>query len=448
MKKDIKKYKVPIFLILGILFVACSGDDDTGEVFAETPTERLNSKITELRSVLKSADEGWKTVYFTDDSQLGGFTFLFDFIDDDNVRMTSDFDSDTDFATSKYDVVLGSTVKLSFTTKNDIHKLSDNANPPDGDLLGVGYLGDFEFLYQGVDETTGDLIFKTNRDQKELRFTRNTSLDTEVANIVASLNMPQLLNDPSKSVYQNLTITSNGSTETFGASFNPARRFFVATGADRSIDFGVAYTSTGISISPPIEVNGKEASESIYDAATDTFIADLGDGDIVTLAYASAPPIATNDNLLVVADDNGYAYFDDFLLDAHTTSFNFRNLRDIVNSNLQAVGFRLLRVQFSFNDPENPDSIEYRISRLSDGATRRFFHYITYTTIDDRLILMDNGWDGSGIDPFVAAIDNVLTDPEGLYVKQEDFRVRFSNTIFTFTSAADPSIRMTAYAFQ
>ncbi len=447
MKEIINKYKILGFILLSVLFVGCSSDD-TSSVFEETPTERINSRINELRTLLKSSDTGWKAVYFTDNTQLGGFTFFFNFIDDNNVVMSSDFDDDTSLLTSKYDVVLGSTVKLSFTTKNDIHKLSDSANAPDANLTGRGYLGDFEFLYYGVDETTGDIIFRTNRTQQELRFVKATT--DAVTSISESLVIPELLNDPTKSVYQNLAITSGGVTETLGGTYNPARRFFSATGINRSIDFGVAFTSTGIIVSPAIEVNGKQAKEFVYNATTDEFVADLGDSDSVVISYADAPPFLTNDNLVVVQADNAYGYIDDFLFEAPSTSTNYRLLRDEVNNGLSAAGFRLQRVSFFFSigGDDTFNVIQYRLENIADGSIFNINHFVTFENVDGKLILTDDGWSDPGLIPFVAAIDNALTNPLGLYVRQEDFRVRFTNTIFTFTSVEDPSIRITTYAFQ
>lgn len=86
---------------------------------------------------------------------------------------------------------------------------------------------------------------------------------------------------------------------------------------------------------------------------------------------------------------------------------------------------------------------------VTDGSTvGTVTHYVTYETVDNKLKLSDNGWDVPAFAPFLSALDDNLLNTEGLYVKQEDFRVTFTNTVFTFTSAEDPSFRMTTYAFQ
>ncbi|WP_158974367.1 DUF4302 domain-containing protein [Cellulophaga sp. L1A9] len=436
-----------IVVLLSMFLVNCA-DDDNAEVFDESPTERINAQKLELRTALKSSETGWKAVYFTSPEELGGFTFFFNFLDDETVEMTSDFDDDFTLLQSKYDIVLGSTIKLSFTTKNDIHKLSDSANPPDADLLGEGYLGDFEFLYYGIDEVTGDLIFRTNRTQEEVRFTKAAT--NEVQNIIDSKAIALELTDSEKSVYQNVIVNIDGVTEVFDFSLNVNRRFVdIANDAD-SYSFGIAYNETGFTVSPPLEIKGEEVSEFTYDAVNDKFIADLGSGNSAEIAFLDAPSNPTDDNLSVVQPDNVYGYIDDFLFDATSTSFTFRALRNSVNEGLAPFDLSISRIQFYFaiSGDETFNVIQYQLLSAVDGSIIRLNHFVTFENIDGKLILIDDGWSDPSLAPFVEAIDNVLTNSEGLYIKQENFTVRFPNTVFTFTSAADPSFRMTTYAFQ
>ena len=142
MKKLIK-----VFLIVAITFqfVACENKEDI-TVFEQNATERLNERSKELSDILLSSEFGWKAVYFTDSTQLGGFTHLMKFKDGKNVDMASDFDEDTSIISSEYKIELGSTISLLFTTRNRIHLLSDSDNYPTAELRGQGYKGDFQFL--------------------------------------------------------------------------------------------------------------------------------------------------------------------------------------------------------------------------------------------------------------------------------------------------------------
>lgn len=438
-----------LIVVLISFFVFSCSDEDSSEVFNESPTERTNAQKQALRTALRSSDTGWKAVYFTSPGELGGFTFYFNFLDDENVEMTSDFDDDFTLTKSRYDIVLGSTIKLSFTTKNDIHKLSDSANPPDSGLIGRGYLGDFEFLYYGVDEATGDLIFRTNRTQEEVRFTKAAS--NEVQNIIESRNIFRELTDSEKSVYQNVIISVDGTTEVFDFSLNVNRRFVAIDNESDSYSFGIAYNETGFTLNPALIIKEQEITEFTYDVGEDKFIADLGSGNSAEIAFLDAPSNPTDDNLLVVSAVNRYSFIDEFLYNAQSSSANFRKSINEVNTQLAPFGFILLRATFSFNIGGDPavNSISYLLGDVADGTSLgAVSHFVTYENTDGKLVLSDNDWDVPSFAPFLASLDDMLVNTEGLYVKEELFRVRFPNSIFTFTSAGDPSFRMTTYAFQ
>ncbi|ADV48105.1 hypothetical protein Celal_0770 [Cellulophaga algicola DSM 14237] len=450
MKKS--KYIIPNLLVvlLSLFLINCS-DEENSEVFNESPAERTNAQKQELKTALQSSETGWKAVYFTSPEELGGFTFFFNFLDDETVEMTSDFDDDFTVTKSKYDVVLGSTIKLSFTTKNDIHKLSDSANPPDSDLLGEGYLGDFEFLYYGIDETTGDLIFRTNRTQEELRFTK--AAPNEVQNIIDSRNIARELTDSEKSVYQNVIVTIEGTTEVFDFSLNVNRRFIAISNDSDSYSFGIAYNEKGFTVSPPLEIKGQEISEFTYNVEADKFIADLGSGNMAEIAFLDAPSNPTDDNLLVVSAVNRYGFFTENLYSTNTSSINFRKSIDEINVQLAPFGYTLSTAVLNFNIDGDPvvNSVGYGLANTSDGSfAGTVSHFVTYENLNGKLILSDNGWDIPSFAPLFASLDEALLNTEGLYVKEEIFRVQpfTGSAIFTFTSAADPSFRMTTYAFQ
>ena len=158
--KNIYKYLFAAILILHLS--SCNNNTDADQLFDETPTTRLNNQKSELNTALLSSQFGWKAVYFTDNTVLGGYTHLFKFAQDGTVEMASDFDADTNVYKSEYAIQLGSTVSLTFTTNNRIHLLSDSDSYPIPALRAKGYLGDFQFLYYG--QENGEIIFKANRN--------------------------------------------------------------------------------------------------------------------------------------------------------------------------------------------------------------------------------------------------------------------------------------------
>ena len=214
--KNIFKYSTVAFLSAQL--VACD-KTDTEQKFEQSPTERLNAREKELNDLLLSSEQGWKAVYFTDNTQLGGYTHLFKFTADGKVTMASDFDADTKAYTSEYDVVLGSTVSLLFNTNNRIHLLSDSNNYPTADLKGEGYKGDFQFLYYGQEK--GEIIFKTNRSFQELRFVKATAQDW--ADLPKNIAMiPNVVGAPTRPLFR-LMETNDGTKITqFDFSFSSA----------------------------------------------------------------------------------------------------------------------------------------------------------------------------------------------------------------------------------
>ena len=187
-KKSTMKYIYKYtFILLPLVFflISCEDNNDPEDIFEKDSTERLNEQEKELSELLQSSEYGWKMTYFTDDprytnndQQLGGWTFIFDFVDNSHVVMVSDFSNQTLTPNeSEYNIKLGSTIKLSFSTKNYIHDLSDANNAPSSSLTGKGYKGDFEFLYYGQEGE--DLIFRSNRFQIEIRFQKATAEDWE-----------------------------------------------------------------------------------------------------------------------------------------------------------------------------------------------------------------------------------------------------------------------------
>ncbi|QXP62936.1 DUF4302 domain-containing protein [Polaribacter sp. HaHaR_3_91] len=285
----INRYQLILAFCL-VVFNSCQDNSDPELLFDDVPTVRIEKSISELKTALQDSENGWKTTYFTDDSELGGFTFLFDFISDSEVIMDSDFGTPDVTVTSLYDITLGSTIKLTFTSKNVIHELSDSNNYPDDDLRGQGYKGSFEFLYF---KTVGEeIFFKSNRDRDIIiSFSKAskedwTSLTTQNRSMLET-NIPI---DPLKSVFRNLTLESGGNTTLYSFSFNEARRYATVTAiskdvAQTDLSFGLAPTPTGFVVSPAIEIDNVTLDEFIYSVDNDEFVAEV-DGVKMTLNYA------------------------------------------------------------------------------------------------------------------------------------------------------------------
>lgn len=444
--------------LLMVHLSACNSDTDAEQKFDVTPTERLNAQKKELNDLLLSSEQGWKAVYFTDDTQLGGYTHLFKFLPGKKVEMASDFDDDTEKYTSDYDVVLGSTVSVLFNTFNRIHLLSDSGNSPTTALRGKGYLGDFQFLYYG--QENGDILFKSNRLVREVRFVKATAQDW--VDLEKNLEMEEkVIGEDSRPLFRFLEINDGTTAKKYDFSFSSVTRFSNSEAIDNSgevISMGVGYTPTGIVVSPAVEVKGQKLTNFIYNDVDGSFTATGTAGVSASIKYTNAPLVLTDDYKILLPLNANVVYGHDrsILTAAPTNSALFISLFRSVEAALPA-GTTMTRVQPWFNTP-NGSYIEYRLAS-ANGALTRVYHFFNLTVDVQKGTITLNAttsWKAGSTfanavpiaaPAFLKNLDDQLTNPAGLYFKREDFTVGAGNTVFTFTGVSGP-FRMTTWAFQ
>lgn len=434
--------KLFLIAIIAIQFVSCENKEYNSD-FEDSPTQRLDARKKELSDLLTSSEFGWKAIYFTDNTQLGGFTHLFKFTDLKNVDMASDFDSDISVSKSEYEIQLGSTISLVFTTKNRIHLLSDSNSYPNENLRGKGYLGDFQFLYYG--QENGEIIFRTNRSFQELRFVKATAQDWN--DLSKNLIMKDNLNSH---IFRTLETNNAGTIEIFEFNFDDPSRFAtttsIATGEPGKYNLGIGYTPTGIKVSPAVVVADQELTDFTYDATSGNFIA-MGTNNVsAAIKYSNKPFIITDDYKLLLRGKptTAFAYLDDFLASAPTNSLLFKSIIAQVNENLPREE-QLKDIQLTFND----SGLNYIAYTLANDVT--IFHIISTSqnAINKTIIFKSTAWfDGNetiAAPEFLKVLDDQFMNPEGFYVKKGNFNIIYSNDIYTFTSAST-SFRITTYS--
>lgn len=436
--KNIFKYLIIAFL--AIQLGACT-NTDAEQKFDETPTERLNGQKNELNTALLSSEFGWKAIYYTDDSQLGGFTHLFKFLPNGKVDMASDFDDDAKKYISQYEIQLGSTVSLTFTTQNRIHLLSDSDNSPLAG--GKGFLGDFQFLYYG--QENGDILFKSNRLVKEIRFVKATAQDwADLAkNTIMNNN---LAGNVSSSLFRLLETNDGTTIKKYDFNYNSVTRFGTAEilNSDNyeALKMAVAFTPTGLIIKPAIVVGGQNLVDFTYDNTSNAFIGTGTNGVKATIKFTDSPPRPTDD-YKVLLDGNPQitlAYLDANLYSAASTSPYCKSLIDKVNASLPA-NQKLTRINLVFNNAVDGTYIQYQFTRGS------IFHFVLASedVVNKAIILTDDGWSvNAATRAFLKDLDAEFTKPKGLYIKKETFTIFYNNTVYTLTSASSP-FRITAY---
>jgi hypothetical protein len=303
--------------IIALALFACQ-KNEPDDLFGKTPAERFNEKESELRSALTSASQGWKLTYFTKEGIFGGYHFLMKFTPEGFVSMASDFSSNTvSVTTSKYELQQGQGVKLTFTTKNYIHELSDAVQGK----RGAGYAGEYQFLYYGKE---GDkLKFKTQRNSTEqfVYFEPATAQDwTDISTLSNNLNA---LAENISNYY--MEVTANGNTIPYEVDIQYGS--IGVAPLSNTNDFSRASTvatKEGVAFKPALTIQGKKFTEFTRDNSTTppTYKATV-DGVTVKVYYADFPPdayvsddyraIGTTINLLVfVPSDLRNLISDDF----------------------------------------------------------------------------------------------------------------------------------------
>lgn len=429
MKQILKKGFVAIILLLSLQ--SCN-DNEAERVFNEVPSVRLEEQSKELQELLKSSTEGWKATYFTDDTQLGGFSYLFKFPDNKTVEMASDFGGDDTVSSSEWDVTIGSTVKLTFTTKNKIHDLSDSNNYPDEALRGQGYKGSFEFLYYGTEGD--DIIFRSNRDFIEVRFSKASATDwTDLVKNQVSISNIQ--SSPLKSVFRTLTV----GTELYNFSYNPTRRYANSVNATGGVvNFGIGFTPTGITISPSIEYQGKEISTFTYDSVTDKFIATLDGTEVASISYSDTPaiPLTGYNDIL----KSNLRYNEIAGLSSSSPAFlafldSFRAEMALYGISIDAIYYRDMQLDTSW-------------LQLSTSLGTIWFDF-TKKTEDDKLFFEPTGATNANaalIGIFQPLLD-VLFDTEGFYVENSGRLGNYTNGTFKFVPASNTTYKIHFYDF-
>jgi len=236
--------------VLSLFTVSCQ-DSDPEDVFGDKANVRIEKSRAELDSALKDSEHGWKMIYFTDDTQLGGFTHLIKFPENDQVIMISDLNATTLVPKeSTYSLPLASTISVLFATPNHIHELSKGDNFPSSSFSGKGYLGDNQFLYYGYDGNI--LTLRGNRGLFDIKLTKATAEDW--SNLGVNSTVMNLVSQK-----KNMVVVENGESQVFNFRFTRSTRYATVLNDERTMSVnprggvGIGFNIDEIVVSPAIE---------------------------------------------------------------------------------------------------------------------------------------------------------------------------------------------------
>ncbi len=445
----IKALKKIWFWSLLLVLISCSSDNND-DVFDEAPSTRIDQRITELQNLLLASPDGYRAIYFTKNDEYGGFTFYMKFNNDGTVEMTSDVDSETAITSSKYEVSMGTTTELVFSTRNHIHKVSDSNIPG---LIGSGYEGNSNFIY--IKSEGENIIFMEPRNEATIVFEPVNAGDW--ADVNTSLaRRSSLIPTATSSVFQGLTIQDDsGNTTIYNLNYDSLRLFINATnqteeGAVTEISYGIAYTTDGFIASPPIEINGTSYENFVFDDTSMTYIATVG-GNTATIGFIDTPPFITNDVLDIGVDFTTFLYRPS--LGANPlTSLGFDAIIDQVNTELTPFGLVFAEFQLVTNpaDDGNDTLLIIAFDRTADGARFNGIYDLQGSIVDKKLVLdyqgpnptLGNPGNSGFFETRVTALIDFFRNPAGMYYTTTGNFQTFINIAGTFVNAGNPSQRV------
>lgn len=456
MKKIYIKYG--LICVLAWCSFSCN-NDDSQELFDDSPAERIEQRNTELLNLLTSQTQGYRGMYFTKNDEFGGFTFYMKFNENGTVDMTSDFDLETTVESSSYEVRLGTTNELVFTTRNHIQKVSDPLFPG---LIGSGFKG--TSVFQFFSNENGKLIFKDVRNKNtgilELSPTGFSDFKSESVQMAEGSLMQRenIVPTISSSVFQLLTVENSSGISNFDFNYDSLRlfatpRITLSDGSITEYTFGLNFNESGFIISPAFEYQGEIYEAFLYDEGSSSFIS-IVNGTTASIYFSGSPAYFKPD--VNGLGELGRQTYISFLEDGTSplTSPGFIDLIEILESNVrQTDGFSDWTyngfVYFSVPDSDGDVRLDILFTNPNNTAIERAIFWFTPLTQDNKLFLSFTGFTNQlGLDLFGALEPMVqfFASPEGLYYTDEGSfitdSVAYGNSAATFTSLSEPNLRI------
>ncbi len=263
MKKTITK----IFPLLVVGLLLCNScTPEVEDYFEESASERIEKAIVKYREILSAPEYGWIMEYYPGGSSqtFGGFALSVKFFEDGKVIFQSSTSEDvTTQASSTYKLMRDMGPTLNFVTYNKIfHQYSD----PDvwqGDGLGKGWNGDYEFILQSG---TPDEILMYGKKH-------GSAIHMYPLKEPASVYLQKAKDNRMKyeiiPAIEGLEGTFAGEPAT--AELINSQHYLLEQG-DKQTRFSFMFTDKGLKIYAPIKLNGKVVDELTWDEKEKAFV--------------------------------------------------------------------------------------------------------------------------------------------------------------------------------
>lgn len=266
-----KKYFTLAVLALGMILTGCSREED--ELFDKSSAQRANDAIKSYTEILCAQQNGWLMEYFPEASQsYGGYNVILSFNADGTVKVASEIAYSDETAESFYQLKQSAGIILSFDTYNWIfHAYSDPAAPLAGSK-GYGMEGDYDF--QIISAKADEVVLK---GKKSGGYAVLTPMQGDWAEFLDSV-----VEAEEAMTYSKYSCDFGGYSYSIAPSYRTLAFTYVDTDeASKTITVPYIVTPTGFKFYEPVDFNGTEVSELIYDAANDQLVAKENSGMIL-----------------------------------------------------------------------------------------------------------------------------------------------------------------------
>lgn len=276
-----KKFIYILPLMAGLLFTTACDDDDYRD-----PSGIVNNYMDEYKQILTADTLGWRFDYYPDSKQYGAFNFLMKFKDNGRVKMQTDknffylFATDEEMAKaydwqeSDYTIQNSQGPVLTFATYSLLSKLADPTFVDHN--FGSGWTGDNEFVLMGYSETKDTIYLKSVRAQERCYLVKNTvDPDTYIEGLNKVIDEFTGAN-VANAYFRDMEFAGQENSLAVLAGFDMTSRSGVIyqKDGDRMVadTCVVCFSPEGVHLRKPVQVNGVEVNEFIYNEADSCFL--------------------------------------------------------------------------------------------------------------------------------------------------------------------------------
>lgn len=406
-----------VLLISSILFGSCLKDESS--LFDETASVRMDQALKNYKKTLLSSENGWLLEYYPEKNQsYGGYSYVLKF-SSSNIQAYFELAGSGERVESLYQLIADSGPVLSFDTYNSfLHAFSEpSESMPDG------LQGDYEFILMGVSSDQNEIALKGKKTGNYMSLKRmKESPDsyliklTEVKSLMDTKNYKMSIGG----VQADCVI----SDRIFAYQYAGADKVVV------SAEIAYNYTSSGIRLYKPIEING--VSESEFIIKNETLVSP--DGKVtITFVY---PPI----NTVFITNTSQYLVCD-FTNNIMNMSDKMKEWANLAyNSNVSKYGEDLQNIYINYNSIEKKQAFTFA-SKASDGTDSSNFYYtVTAVKGTENKVTFGTAYTMDSNASYYPHFGKMLTDifSLGVYTLEPD-KLKNPTTI-KFTSDSDPKV--------